>query len=61
MKKKAYLTPETTVVNVELQLMNALSGGDPNNNVNIDGDEDMSDDDNRSRRRSNPWDDEEEF
>ena len=61
MKKKAYLTPETTVVNVELQLMTALSGGDPNNNVNISDEADDSDADNRSRRRSNPWDDEEEF
>ena len=61
MKKKAYLIPEATVVNVELQLMNNFSGGDKANGVKINDEADDSEDDNRSRRRRNQWDDEEEF
>ena len=36
MKKKEYMTPETTVIAVALQQMIAFSGGDQTNNVVID-------------------------
>jgi hypothetical protein len=59
--KKKYLIPETTVVEVGLHLMQqTYSGGDSKNGVKVDGTADDSDDPNRSRRRRNAWDEEEE-
>ena len=60
MKKKNYMSPSTEVFTVELQLMKEYSA-ESNVDIKSSPDDDDSDADNRSRRRSNPWDDEEEF
>ena len=57
MNKKAYIIPETTVITVELQQLIAMSGGGEGLTVSPDPDE--SDEDNRTRRSYNCWDDEE--
>lgn len=60
MSKKIYLTPETTVVDVELQLMNEFSG-QGTDNVKVDGTADDTDEDSRSRSHLNVWGDDEEY
>ena len=57
MKKKAYITPETVVVDVELQLLQTFSGGN-GEEVQVDPGEDDSDNDGRSRRSYWDFDDE---
>ena len=49
MKKKEYMTPETTVIAVVLQQMIAFSGGDQTNDVVIDPTPDNSSTDQMSR------------
>ena len=59
MRKKGYRTPETVVVDVELQLMQTFSGGD--GETQVDPVEDLSEDDNRSRRSYWDFDDDDDF
>lgn len=59
MKKKAYISPETEVVTIKIeQLMGFIVSGEGiNADTNPDENIDVS---NRSRRRRNVWDDDEE-
>ncbi len=60
MKKKAYISPETEVVMIKIeQLLTDVSSGEDNVHT-PDDPVDNSDDPNRSRRRRNVWDEEEE-
>ena len=49
MKKKEYMTPETTVIAVALQQMIAFSGGDQTNDVVVDPTPDETTTDQMSR------------
>ena len=49
MKKKEYMTPETTVIAVALQQMIAFSGGDQTNGVVVDPTPDETTTDQMSR------------
>jgi hypothetical protein len=62
MKKKAYISPETEVVMIKIeQLMGDVSVSSGDDGVHTPDDPiDNSDDPNRSRRRRNVWDEEEE-
>ena len=59
MKKKAYISPETEVVRIKIEhlLVDVSSGTD---DVHSDGTPDTTGGDNRSRRRRDVWEDEEE-
>ena len=62
MKKKEYTAPMTTAVNVQLQQMIALSGGDNPEGVGVTGnpDDSPSTDPNRSRYWDDDWYEDEE-
>lgn len=62
MEKKAYLTPVTSVVNVQLQQMIAYSGGDNPEGVGLteNPDDSPSTDPNRSRYWDDDWYEDEE-
>ncbi len=62
MEKKAYLTPVTSVVNVQLQQMIAYSGGDNPEGVGLteNPDDSPSTDPNRSRYWDDEWYEDEE-
>ena len=57
MNKKAYISPETLTVKMELQQMIAISGGDEGNGVKISGSPDNSEETetNRSRQAFDIW------
>ena len=60
MKKKAYNSPETEVVEIKIeQLMGVVVGSNPEG-ITSDDEPDEGGDDNHSRRRRNVWDEEEE-
>lgn len=61
MKRLSYIKPETTVVDVELRLMQAISG-EGSDSIQVSPEEDDSSDDSRSRR-GGMWsfDDEDDF
>lgn len=61
MKRLSYIKPETAVVDVELRLMQAISGGG-SDSIQVNPKEDDSSDDSRSRR-GGMWsfDDEDDF
>ena len=58
MNKKAYISPETLTVKMELQQMIAISGGDEGNGVKISSTPDDSGETetNRSRQAFDIWD-----
>lgn len=61
MKRLSYIKPETAVVDVELRLMQTISGGG-SDDIQVSPEEDDSPDDSRSRR-GGMWsfDDEDDF
>lgn len=61
MKRLSYIKPETAVVDVELRLMQTISGGG-SDDIQVSPEEDDSSDDSRSRR-CGMWsfDDEDDF
>jgi hypothetical protein len=60
MEKKIYLIPQTKVFEVELHLMNEISGGGSQAGDPQTGGVDNGDGTNRSRRRYQQWDYEDE-
>lgn len=61
MKKNIYLRPEATVATMELQQINAVSGGDATNQVNVTSTPDNSDGSITNRSRGyNVWDNEDD-
>ena len=60
MKKKAYISPETEVVNVKIENLMDWTVSAGSDNIQSSDEDDNSEDPNRSRRR-NVWEDEEEW
>ena len=57
MNKKAYISPETLTVKMEMNQMIAFSGGDKNNGVKVSSTPDEDDSTpNRSRQAFDIWD-----
>ena len=58
MKKKAYISPETEVVKIKLENLMGFTGS---GEVIVDPNPDDDEEDPRSRRRRDVWEDEEEW
>lgn len=59
MKKKDYIIPGITVITLEAKLMQFVVSGN-SEDISSNPNPDVSNDDNRSRRTYNVWEDEEE-
>ena len=58
MKKKAYISPETEVVKINIECLMGFTGS---GEVIVDPNPDEEEDDNHSRRHRDVWEDEEEW